>query len=168
MITKKTPLKKILELAKECKQCGHCCMHGSGFVSKNEIKKLAKHFKFKEEAFIKKYLDETVIFNSTVYKFKTRKSNTRPYGTCILYRNGCTIHKIKPLHCRIGNCNKHGEELSAWFTVNYLVNPTDPESIRQFKLYIDSGGKTLKHGTLKDLVPDKKMLNKILNYKILR
>ena len=166
-ITKNTPLKKILELGEYCEKCGNCCMHSSGFVSKNEIKRLAKHFRLKEKDFIDKYLEKKKLFNNNVYKFKTMK---KPFGPCIFYNKekGCMIHKIKPLHCRIGNCNEHGEELSAWFTVNYLVNPTDPESIRQFKIYIDSKGKTLEGGKLKDLVKDPKLLKKILNYEVLK
>ena len=169
MITAKTPLKKVLEIGKECSQCGHCCKHGAGFVSKNEIKKLAKHYGVKEETFIRKYLEETTIFNNTVFKFRTRKDG-KPYGKCILYdeKKGCTIHRIKPLHCRIGNCKEHGQELSAWFTVNYLVNKNDPESIRQFNLYVKSGGKVLEGGKVKDLIPDKKLLQKILNYEVLK
>jgi Fe-S-cluster containining protein len=169
-INKKTPLSKILKLASECKQCGYCCNHGAGFVLKDEIKALAKHFKLKEDDFIEKYLDETRLFDHIVYKFKTKKEKSKHYGVCILYKEGigCTIHKIKPLHCKIGNCNKYGQELSAWFTVNYLVKENDPEAIRQFNIYIISGGKTIPGGELKDVVPDKKTLKKILDFKILR
>lgn len=169
-ITKTTPVSKILKLASECKQCGYCCNHGAGFVLKDEIKELARNFKLKEEEFIKKYLEETRLFDNIVYKFKTKKEKSKHYGVCILYKEGigCTIHKIKPLHCKVGNCNEHGEYLSAWFTVNYLVKPTDPNSVRQFNIYINSGGKVIEGGELKDIVPDKKTLKKILDYKILR
>jgi len=94
-ITKNTPLKQILTIAKECEQCGHCCKHGSGFISKNEIKRLAKHFKVKEETFIKKYLQETTLFNNTIYKFKTR---TKPFGICILYDNKKDVQSIQSNH----------------------------------------------------------------------
>ena len=165
MITKSTKKEQILKLAKDCKQCGHCCKVSAGFVLKDEINELAKKFKTTKEQFIKKYLDETTIFNNVVYKFRTTK---KPIGQCILYKNGCTIHTFKPLHCRIGNCNKHGEELSAWFTVNHLLNIYDPESVRQFHMYEKKGGKTLKKGTLKEMFKDKKLLKKILNYEVLR
>ena len=168
MIKKSTSLKTILRLGKKCKQCGHCCSHGSGFILKDEIKKIAKKFKIEDKDFIRKYLKKTVVFNTPVYKFRTKKSD-KPYGECIfLEENKCRIQSVKPLHCRIGNCNEHGEELSAWFTVNYLVNKADPESIRQFNLYIKSGGKIIPGGKLQDLVSDKKILKKILNYQILK
>lgn len=169
-ITKDTPLKDILEIGKECDMCGHCCSHGAGFIARNEIPKIAKHLGIKEEDFISKYCDEVLMFNNKVYKFKLRKEKGKPYGKCILYskKEGCKIHDIKPLHCRIGNCKEHGEELTAWFIVNYLVNPTDPESLRQFNIYIKTGGKTIPGGKLTDLVKDKKKLKKILDYGILR
>ena len=168
-ITKDTPLKEILEIGEECDMCGHCCKHGSGFISREEIKKLAKHFKLTEKKFIAKYCDRVMMFNNEVYKFKKKEGKT-PYGTCVLYddKKGCKIHSIKPLHCRVGNCKKHGEELTAWFTVNYWVNKTDAESLRQFNIYIKSGGKIIPGGKLTDLVKDKKKLKQILDYGILR
>ena len=155
MITKKTPLKKILELGKECEQCGHCCSHGTGFVLKKEAKKYPK-----------RYLEETEVFNTKVFKFKT---TGKPFGACVFLKgNKCSIHKKKPLHCRVGTCGECGEEISVWFALNYLVNATDPESIRQWKLYLDSGGKNIPGGELNELVPDKKLLKKILEYDILK
>lgn len=166
MITKSTTLKEIIALGKECKRCGYCCSNDSGFISKKEIKHLAKHFNLSEKKFIEKYLREKVIFANKVYKFKLRK---QPFGSCIMLKNKlCSIQKIKPLHCRIGCCSKYGQELSAWFTLNYLVNPHNPESVRQYKLYTETGGKTIPGGELSNLVKDKKTLNKILKYDILR
>ena len=43
----------------------------------------------------------------------------------------------------------------------------DPESIRQFNLYLKNGGKTIPGGELKDLVKAD-VLKKILSYEILR
>jgi len=154
-LKKDTKLKEVLDIGSECKQCGHCCSHGTGFVLESEAKKYPK-----------KYLEEKKVFNTKVYKFKTSK---KPFGKCIFLKNKrCSIHKKKPLHCRIGNCGEHGEELSVWFTLNYLVNPTDPESVRQWKLYLDSGGKNIPGGKLSELVPDKKMLKKIISYEVLK
>ena len=81
---------------------------------------------------------------------------------------GCKIHKVKPLQCRIGNCGEHGEELSIWFMLNYLVNTKDPESIRQYNIYLQSGGKTIPGGNLEELIPDKEELKKILNFEQLK
>lgn len=99
MIKKSTELKEVLKIGKECKKCGHCCKHSSGFISKNEIKRLAKHFRNKEEVFIKKYLEKTVIFNNTVYKFRTRK---KPFGACILYSDKKDAQSIRSSRCIAG------------------------------------------------------------------
>ena len=50
---------------------------------------------------------------------------------------------------------------------NYFVNKDDPESIRQWNQYLKTQP-TIEGGKLKDLVKNKKRLNKILNYDILR
>jgi Fe-S-cluster containining protein len=154
-IKQTTPLKKILAIGAECKQCGHCCKHGTGFVLASEAKK-----------YNKKNLEETEVFNTKVFKFKTK---AKPFGACMfLKRNKCSIHKKKPLHCRVGTCSEHGEEISVWFALNYLVNVHDPESIRQWNIYLKSGGKNIPGGSLKELVPDKKLLKKILSYEVLK
>jgi Fe-S-cluster containining protein len=165
-ITKKTPLRKILNLAFKCKKCGNCCSYSTGFLVGDDSQKIAKFLKISENELKEKYLDEIEQFNTKLFRPKTTK---KPFGPCVFLKNEeCSIQKVKPLHCRIGNCNEFGEELSAWFTLNYLVNAKDPESIRQYKLYIESGGKIIKGGRLQDLVLDKNKLKQILEFKVLR
>ncbi|MBW2984994.1 YkgJ family cysteine cluster protein [Candidatus Woesearchaeota archaeon] len=169
MITKKTKLKKVLELGKKCKKCGHCCSHGSGALADDDLKKIAGFLKTTEEELKKTCLEEVEKFNTKRLRPVTVKT-TKPYGRCAFFNKekGCVIHPVKPLECKIGNCSKHGEDLSLWFMLNYFVNPDDPESVRQYASYLIRGGKTLKGGKLKEIVPDKKQLRKILEYKILR
>jgi Fe-S-cluster containining protein len=104
-----------------------------------------------------------------LYKVTSIKKG-RPYGKCIFLKNknNCTIHEVKPLHCRIGNCSEYGEDLTVWFALNFCVNPADPESIRQWALYLESGGKNIPGGELKELVKDPKILKKILDYEVLK
>ena len=64
-------------------------------------------------------------------------------------------------------CKEYSEQLSQWFMLNFFVNSKDPESIRQFNAYLKAGGKTLADGKLSDIIPDKKLLAKILDYEIL-
>ena len=92
-----------------------------------------------------------------------------PYGECVFHdkKQGCTIHEVKPLHCKVGSCNDHGEAIHLWFTINYFVNKNDPESVRQWATYLKTHP-TIPGGELEDLVPDKEMLSKILSYEILR
>jgi len=167
VITKSTPLAKVLELGKECKKCGHCCKHGTGFLAGDDAKKIAKFLGITEKELEEKYLEPVTKFNTTLFRPKSIKGK-KPYGVCVFYDKECTIHKVKPLQCKIGNCNKYGEELSVWFDLNYFANENDPQSIREWKVYLDSGGKNIPGGKLKELVPNPKKLKKILSYEVLK
>ena len=172
MITKDTPLKDILKLAPPC-NCNACqqgCKTGSGFLAGDDIKNLSKHFNLTEEEFKEKYLEEVDLFNKKMYRPKILR-NGKPYGKCIFFdpNIGCTVHKVKPLQCKIAmGCKDYGEDLIAWFVLNHIIDPNDPESVRQFAQYLKSGGKTIEKGGLSDLVPDKQKLSKILSYEILK
>ncbi len=169
IITKSTPLSKVLRLGKECRKCGHCCQHGTGFLVKEDIPKIAKHQGITEKELIKNCLEPVTKFNTTLYRPFSVK-NKKPFGVCIFYNTdkGCIIHDVKPLQCKVGNCSEYGEELSVWFDLNHFVNENDPQSIREWNLYLDSGGKNIPGGTLKELVPNEKALKKILNYEVLK
>ena len=167
-ITKNTPISEILKLGHDCKQCGHCCSHGSGFLIGEDKKNISKFLRITEEELIKKYLEEKELFNTKLSRPKLKTSN-KPYGECVfLDDKKCKIHKVKPLQCRVGNCNEHGERLSKWFMLNYLVNKDDPESIRQYAAYLSPGGKTIQGGKLEEIIPDKEKLKKILSFERLK
>jgi Fe-S-cluster containining protein len=167
MIT--TPLRTVLRLGKECQRKNNCCKFGSGCLVGNDLKNIAKFLKIKEKQLKEKYLKEFERFHTTLWRPKLKKTQGKPYGQCIFFdNNGCSIHPVKPLECRIGNCGEHGEELSLWFMLNHFVNPNDPQSIREFATYLKCGGKTLPGGELNTLIPDKKKLNKILSYEVLK
>lgn len=121
-ITKDMSKEEALKLATCPEQCGNCCLYGSGYVLDDEIKELAKALKMSEEDFTAKYLEDS-LFKSK--RFRIIRELDRPYGRCVFYEGKCTIHEIKPLHCRIGSCNEHGEELSIWFRLNYLKEKED-------------------------------------------
>jgi hypothetical protein len=72
------------------------------------------------------------------------------------------------LQCKVGTCSKHGEEISAWFLLNYIIDKDNPESIRQYNLYLKSNGKLIPGGKLEELIPNRETRKKILAYKILR
>lgn len=115
-----------------------------------------------------RYLEEKELFNTKLLRPKLKTTN-KPYGECIFLENKrCKIHKVKPLQCKVGNCNKYGEKLGIWFMLNYLVNKDDPESIRQYGAYLKSGGKTILGSKLEELVPDKEKLKEILNFEKLK
>ena len=168
MITSLTPRKKILELGRICQQKNNCCRFGSGFLVDSDFEKIAKELKISQEKLKEEYLEKQVMFGKELFRPKLLKGN-KPYGKCIFFNEkGCKIHTVKPLQCKVGNCGEHGEELSSWFLINCIVDKDNPESIRQYASYIKSGGKVIPGGELKDLIPSKEKLKKILNYEILR
>ncbi|MCK4670851.1 MAG: YkgJ family cysteine cluster protein [Nanoarchaeota archaeon] len=165
MIITKDTKRPVMIRAAECRQCGNCCRHGAGIVLSQEIPRIAKHLRMSKAKFAGKYLVETDMFHTDVHKFKQEKSNL-PSGSCVFFSNGrCKIHIVKPLFCKITTCSSHGDEAVVWYYLNYLVNPEDPESIRQWAQYL-TVGKNIPGGELKYLVPDRSKLKKILNYQM--
>ena len=57
--------------------------------------------------------------------------------------------------------SKFGEQLSIWFVLNHLLDPHDPEAIRQWASYLKTHP-TIPGGELHQLVSDKQKLHKIL------
>jgi len=168
LITKQTKLSEILKLGKKCDRKNNCCKHGSGFLAGDDLKNIARFLGITGDEMIKRYLEEKEMFNTKLYRPKL-KGTDKPYGECVFFDGeGCRINEVKPLQCKVGNCGKYGEELSIWFMLNYLVNKDDTESIRQYDVYLNSGGKTIPGGRIEDLVPDKEKLNKILSFEVLK
>lgn len=172
MISKNTSLKEVLKLAAPCRcnACNNGCKHGSGMLIGDDAKNIAAFLKISEEQLKKDYLEDTEQFNTKLLKPKLLRENNKPYGKCIFHdeQKGCMIHEVKPLQCKATiQCKEYGEELSIWFMLNHLVNPEDPESIRQYAQYIKSGGKIIPGASLKELMPDKERLTKSLKYQIL-
>ena len=173
MITKSTPLKDVLKLAApcQCDSCNHGCKFGSGSLAEGDSKKIAEFLKISEENLKKDFLEETELFNKKIFKPRLLRQKGKIHGRCVFYddNKGCTIHAVKPLECKTSlQCKDYGEDLSVWFMVNHIVDPNDPESIRQYSQYIKSGGKIIAGAELEKLVPDKEKLKKILNYGILK
>lgn len=131
----------------------------------SEAPRIAAFLNIPKEKFIKEFLEELEVFHTTLYKIKPVKKKEKVYGKCMFLENNlCKIHEIKPLHCRIGNCSEHGEELHVWFLLNYCLNIYDPESIRQYNSYVKTGGKIIPGGEIEELFPDKELLERVLSY----
>src|SRR3989344_2779539 len=114
----------------------------------------------------KAHLEEAEQFNRTLLRPKILREG-RPYGRCTFFdeEKGCAIHDAKPLQCRVAmGCRPYGEKLMLWFMLNHILDPEDPESVRQYASYLKAGGKTLPGGELHTLVPDKERLHKMLDY----
>lgn len=165
-ITRRTKKETILRLGKSCKRCGNCCRFTSAYVLKDDIKAIARKLGISESDFTGNYLDEKEIFHAKLSKLKTEQRGK--YQSCIFYddKKGCLIQAVKPFYCRISNCGKHGSEIQEWFSVNYIVNPCDPESLRQWNLHVKLA-KTIPGAKPSDLMPDKEKLKQILEYEIL-
>ena len=172
-ITKETPIKTILEIGKECGMCNSCCKHDTGIVLDEDIPQIAKFFKISEKKVKEEHLVEHEKFNKKCYKFKQEKINGKPYGKCIMLDDnkggvGCIIHKVKPIHCKVCSAKSlQGEKLVQWFALNYLVDVSDPESIRQWAVFLQYNA-SIPGGELEKLVPDKNKLKKILSYELLK
>jgi len=170
-VRKNTPLKDVLKLspACSCKECKHGCTMGSGFLGPDDKKKIAEFLSLGEKELEDARLEKATLFHQEHFRPKINRDG-KPYGRCTFFTNEgtCAIHPVKPLQCKVTmGCKEYGPMLQQWFMLNVLVNPDDPESIRQYQQYLASGGKTIAGGKLSELVPDKHMLRKILRYDIL-
>lgn len=175
MIKKNTPAEEVLKLGycdkeNSCSKCNQGCMQGSGCFSEEQLSTAAKFLKSSEENFKKIWLEPVTRFNTTLFRPKIKRAEGKQHGQCVFFdeRDGCMIHEVKPIECMVSNHNEYGEALHLWFTLNYFVNPTDPQSIREWASYIESGGAVIPGGSLSELVPNQKTLKKIMEYKILR
>ena len=65
-------------------------------------------------------------------------------------------------------CKAYSEKLHAWFVANHLINPHDPESLRQYKTYLETGGTHIEGAEIEDIVPDEIMREKIMRYEVLK
>jgi Fe-S-cluster containining protein len=167
-ITKEMSEQEALKIGSACNTCGKCCSYGSGMMLSGEIARIANFLGMSPEKFKADMLTEIEIFHTPVFKIKSVKIDDKAYGPCMFLEDRkCKVHDVKPLHCRVCNCEK-GDDLQVWFMVNYLLNIHDPESVRQYDSYIKTGGRMIPGAELEKLFPDKDLLRQILNYERLR
>ena len=161
----------MLQLAAPCKctSCNNGCKFGSGILAGDDLKNIAKFLGISEEDAKKHYFEESDQFNKKVLKPRLLRDN-KPYGKCVFFdeQKGCTIHSVKPLQCKTAmNCKEYGEDLAKWFMVNHIVDPDDPESIRQYAIYLKTHN-PIEGAELHNLVKDSNKLKKMLNFEMLR
>ena len=135
----------------------------------DDAKNIAEFKGVGEEELNDKFLEEAELFNTRLLRPKILRKG-KPYGKCIFFdeEKGCTVHPVKPLQCKVSmGCKDYGEDISRWFMLNFQVNPDDPESVRQYAIYLKSN-RPLPGGKLEELVPDRERLKKILNFKQLK
>ncbi len=165
-ITKETPLQTLLELTPACRchACSNSCRLGSGVLAPGDLEKIAAFLKEKPAAVRKKYFEEVTVYNKKVLRPKLLR-NGKPFGKCVFFdeKKGCTVHPVKPLECKLAmGCKPYGEESIQWFFLNYVVDPEDSQSIREYAQHLQYTT-ALPGGKLTDLIKDKKELKKMLD-----
>lgn len=166
MIHKDSKESDILKLtpACSCNKCSHGCTMGSGVLAKGDKEQIAKYLKITEKELEEKYLENVNLFSKKHYRPKLEK---KPYGKCIFYNNGCSIHPVKPLQCKVAmGCKEYGEDLMVWFMLNHIIDFDDANSVRDYMQYLKSGGKTIKGSKIEEILPEN-TIKKIKNYEIL-
>ncbi len=168
MITKDTPTRYVEKLSSECRMCASCCRYDSGIFLDQDIERISGRLGVPEEDFRKRFLEVRQIYNKNVHKAKLKRDK-KPYGQCIFLEGSeCSIHDFKPDHCRLATgCGEHGQEINIWFMLNFVLDPDDPQAIREWAQYLKTHP-TIQGGNLHELVPDRKRLERILSYDILK
>jgi Fe-S-cluster containining protein len=168
MITTQTPREYIERLATRCDRCGHCCSYDSGIFLEEDIRRIADYLGIPQSEFIRQCLVEKRIFNKKVHKAKLTGKG-KPYGACLFQDDkSCIIHDVKPLHCKLtSGCLPHGQELNIWYMLNFIVDPKDPQAIREWAIYLQSHP-TIPGGELNQIVPDPDERESILSHRRLK
>lgn len=163
-IKRTTKINEALAAGSVCDKCGHCCSYGSGALAGNDLQWISNFLNITGKKLKQDYLEEVERFNTKRLRPKMIREKGKTHGRCIFLENSlCSIHPVKPTECRIGTCGPEGEKLSIWFTLNYFVDENDPESVRQWAVYLKTHP-SIPGGELEELVPDKDRLRRMLNY----
>lgn len=81
----------------ECQRCSFCCGHSPGFVylSRRDLLELCKFFNLSVKDFVNKYCRwADYYYGKTVLALIEKKNYD-----CILWENGCTAYKARPIQC---------------------------------------------------------------------
>lgn len=173
-ITRMTPLERVLEVVRRPQRPGKACMMSSGFIHEDELSTIAKVLNVSEEQLKENLLEKRYAYNKHVHKpklIKHKKKEHLPYGKCVFLEESsggeeaghkCRLGKEMPLHCRLSTSDKHGFKLHLWYMLNYIIDPEDPDAVRQWAIYLKSHP-TIPGGELRELVPEEEKLRKMLN-----
>ena len=113
-----------------------------------------------------KYLSEVEKFHTKRHQPKIKREEGKPHGTCIFYDNGCTLHPVKPMECKVSSgCNGQGEDINQWVLFHTFVNPADPQSVREWASWLKFR-KPITGAKVEEIVPDEKKRKKILSYEV--
>lgn len=93
----------------KCAMCGNCCTQRLVLLNTDDIFRIADHFKMPVPEFMEKY---NVVFATTESNAKPRLYLKKNSDKCPFFSheiNGCGIHPIKPLICRLFPGYKPGQ-----------------------------------------------------------
>lgn len=168
MLNADSKLENVMALVHPCRchACENSCNFGSGAFADGEVERLAKSLNLSEEEAKEKYLEVIERFNTKRFRPKILRENDKPYGKCVFYdkEKGCKIHEVKPLECKIAmGCKAYGEELILWYDLNHFLDRKNIESLRQYRNYLESGGKALPGAQFNEVFTEE-ILKKIDSY----
>jgi Fe-S-cluster containining protein len=168
IISRKTPKELVLQRGTDCRKDNHCCRYSTGYLIDEDHKRLAEFLKISESELKERYLTAVKLFNKVAYRPRSLKDK-KPYGPCIFLdeKEGCKVHSVKPMHCRLYTCSPDGFDLTQWFYLNYLLDTDDPQAVREYAEFIRFH-EPIPGGALEELIPDSQKLKKILGYEIFR
>ena len=94
------------EMPFECAMCGKCCSQRLILLNTDDVFRMADHFKMLVPQFMDKY---GVVFATTGSSKAPRLYLQIIGDACPFFDNGCSIHEIKPLMCRLFPVVKPGQ-----------------------------------------------------------
>jgi Fe-S-cluster containining protein len=174
-ITRLTPLSRVLSMISESQRPGNACTFTSGLIHEDELHSIATHLDVSKEQLENNLLEKHDVYNKKMHRPKVVKQKGKehlPYGSCIFLDKDqeghvCKLDENKPLHCKLSTGNKLGHKLHIWYLLKYVIDPKDPESLRQWSIYLKSHP-TIPGGELHELEPNSDILRKILSYEIFK
>ncbi|WP_424359889.1 YkgJ family cysteine cluster protein [Methanocella sp. MCL-LM] len=90
----------------ECAMCGRCCSQRLILLNTEDVFRMADHFKIPVPQFMEKH---GVVF-ATTGTSKTPRLYLQISGdVCPFFKDGCSIHEIKPLMCKLFPVLKPGQ-----------------------------------------------------------
>ncbi len=173
LISKDTPIDEILKI-ENTNPYAHC-KFSSGYVLDKEIKEIADFLGITEEELKKEYLEKTERFGREIFRVKQNKKilSTEegeielPHGKCVFYdeRFGCLLSDKRPLFCKLPNHPMLSKDLIEWFDINFIIDPNDPKTLREWEQYARMKDDVIPGGEIESLV-SKERLDEIKNKNI--
>ena len=110
-----------------CETCKQGCRNGSGFFIDSQLPSVAKFLGISVKKLKENYLELRKVCNTPMWKPKVNNG-------CIFYKDGCSIHAVKPLECGLAMpCKPENDRILQQFRYTYALNSEDPVSVIEWK-----------------------------------